>query len=210
MSIPLDAHGQPPRRLYRERVNDRLVAELLGLAKGAICDGAVTAAEARALGQWLDAHPEVVEGFPGDLIADRLRRIFADGRVDDDEREDLLALLRDLVGEPESHTGALNHATRLPLDDPPPALTFANQEFVLTGKFAYGTRKKCEQAITQRGGLVHSDVRLRTNVLVIGTFGSEAWIQSPYGRKILAAMDARNAGRPIRIVAEEHWVYHLR
>jgi NAD-dependent DNA ligase len=93
---------------------------------------------------------------------------------------------------------------------PPPALTFAGYEYVLTGRFAYGTRKKCEQAVVDRGGSVHSDVRARTNVLVIGTFGSEAWVRSSWGRKILAAMVARNAGRPIRIVAEEHWVAHLR
>jgi NAD-dependent DNA ligase len=206
----LDANGQPPRRLYRARVNDRLVAELLGVVRGAICDGIVTATEARALAQWVDSHPEVVQGFPGDLIAERLARIFADGHVNDDEREDLLTLLRDLVGEPAQHTGHLNHATRLPLDDPPPSLVFAGHEYCLTGKFAYGTRKGCEQAVIERGGTVHSDVRARTNVLVIGTFGSDAWVQSSWGRKILAAMDARNAGRAIRIVAEEHWVAHLR
>ena len=59
MTMPLDAHGQPPRRPYRERVNDRLVAELLGVVNGAICDGAVSDTEARALAQWIDSHPDV-------------------------------------------------------------------------------------------------------------------------------------------------------
>ena len=80
----------------------------------------------------------------------------------------------------------------------------------MTGKFSYGTRKKCEQAVIERGATVHSDVRPKTDVLVIGTFGSDASVQSTWGRKILAATDHRNAGRPIRIVAGEHWVGHLR
>ena len=118
MSMSHDAHGQPPRRYYR--VDDRLVAEPLGLVKGVVCDGVVTDTEAHALGHWVNSHPDVVAGFAGKVIAERLAPYLPDGRIDEDEREDLLTLLRGLVGEPAEHTGPLNHATRLPLDDPAP------------------------------------------------------------------------------------------
>jgi len=66
-------------------------------------------------------------------------------------------------------------------------LAFVGHEYVPTGKFAFGTLRKCEQAVIERSGIVHSDVRARTNVLVIGTFGSDSWAQSdacPFARSL--------------------------
>jgi hypothetical protein len=53
-------------------------------------------------------------------------------------------------------------------------------------------------------------VTLRTSFLVIGTFGSEDWAHSSFGRKIEKAMDLRRRGvSSIRIVGEDHWATAL-
>lgn len=55
---------------------------------------------------------------------------------------------------------------------------------MFTGKFAYGTRADCEREVSDRGSLCELTVTRRTSFLVIGTFGSEDWAHSSYGRKI--------------------------
>jgi BRCA1 C Terminus (BRCT) domain/GYF domain 2 len=207
----LDDHGQPRIRHFgAARRADRQINELLGIARGVIADGEVSVAEAHALARWLESNPDVLEVWPANVIAARLTRIFEDGHVDEEERGDLLALLQAATGERPEASVAMNGATRLPLCDPAPTLRFSGQVYVFTGKFAFGTRAACQQTVTARGGRCESDVNQKTNVLVIGTLGSENWAQSSFGRKIEKAVHYRANGVPVSIVSEEHWTSFLR
>lgn len=207
----LDEHGQPHNRRFNARRRaDRQVQELLGLARGIIADGEVSVAEADALARWFDANSDARTVWPVNIVAERLERIYADGKVDPDEQSDLLALLQAATGEQPDTPSAMNRATRLPLSEPAPQLRFVGQTYVFTGKFAYGTRAACEQVVTARGGTCDRGVTKQTNVLVIGTLGSEDWAQSSFGRKIETAVHYRDNGLPLVIVSEEHWVGYLR
>lgn len=208
MTIPLDAHGQPPRRFYAARVAERSISELLGLCKGMVCDGIISDAEARALQDWMAANPLAAHDYPGNVLARRLNRIFADHVIDEDERLDLYELLQAVVGTPDGDL-SVNRTTSLPLDEPPPPLIFPAWEYVFTGKLAFGTRRACEMAVLDRGGIIGKAVTLRTHVLVVGALGSIAWKESTHGTKILRALEIRDSGRPIHLVAESHWVQHL-
>jgi NAD-dependent DNA ligase len=194
-----------PRRFYADRVNDREVAELLGLCKGMIADGVVNEDEAIALKVWLRSHPDVAVAFPGKQLAERLDRIFADGVIQDDERAELETMVADLVGEPEDRSGEMNRSTRLPLTDPAPAIFFEGKEFVFTGNFCM-RRKECERLVTERAGRAWNDVTRRADYLVIGTVAADAWITAAWGNKILSAMQLRDEGHHIAIVAESHWL----
>lgn len=103
----------------------------------------------------------------------------------------------------------VNPTTDLPLDDPPPALVFADRTFLFTGAFVYGTRRECQQAVVARGGLFVEKAVQRMNVLVIGCIGSRDWIHSSFGRKIEAVMHLKRQGFQISTVDEHHWVTHL-
>jgi len=209
MAAQLDADGQPPRPYFAARVGERLVSELLGLCKGMICDGQVTEGEAHALKRWLAGHPDAIIEYPGKVLAERLSRIFLDGRVDSEEQAELNQLLLDLTGETPHHDQPLNLSTRLPTDEPVPTILFEDQEFVFTGRLLYATRSECEQAVIDRGGRVHNTVRRRTNFLVIGPIASAAWLESTHGRKIVRAVELRGQRVPIRIVSEESWIQAL-
>jgi NAD-dependent DNA ligase len=137
---------------------------------------------------------------------DRLVTIFEDGAVGDDERQDLAALLLDMVGEPEDLTGTMDRATRAGFDDPVPSILFEGRTFVLTGRFAYGARRRCEQTVTDRGGRVLPGVTTRTDYVVVGTFESVAWRAPTFGTKIEKAVESRSKGHPVAIIAEEHWI----
>lgn len=205
----INEDGQPPRGMYAGRVQYRLVSELLGLCKGMVCDGEISEGEALGLKRWVAGHPDVLTEYPGNVLGERLLRIFADGRVDADEREELSALLLDLTGETEERNQPMNLSTRLPLDDPPPTILFDGQVYVFTGRMLYATRAQCEQAVTDRGGRVDRSVTGRTTFLVVGPIASAAWIESTHGTKIVRAAELKNAGHPIRIVSEEHWIQGL-
>jgi NAD-dependent DNA ligase len=204
-----DDHGQPPKAFYAARVAKRLVSELLGLCKGMVCDGELSDNELAALRRWLAGHPDAAVLYPGKTIAERLLRIYEDGIITSDERQELNNLLLDLTGETEEHDQPLHLSTRLPFDEPTPTILFDGQEHVFTGRMLYGTRRDCEKKVVDRGGRVRNTVTKRTNFLVIGPIASGAWLESTHGRKILRAVELRSKGSQLRIVSEEAWIHAI-
>jgi hypothetical protein len=116
-----DPHGQPfNTRFNRAHRAERDLSEMLGLIKGVLADGVVTEGEAKLLKDWARHHPDATEVWPVDILKTRLDKIFADGRVDDAEREDLAELLQSIVGGTAGIITGQDAATTLPIDRPPP------------------------------------------------------------------------------------------
>src|SRR5688572_18505339 len=168
MPVIFDSDGQPPLGFNAQLRRDRALHEMLGLVKGVIVDGEVTTAEAEFLADWINANPDATASWPGKAMAERLVRIFRDGFVSDEEKEDLLYFLQQLVGAVPSQIVVANATTKLPLDQPPPVISFAGYEFVFTGKFIWGTRAACETEVATRGGMLGKSITHRTNFLVLG------------------------------------------
>jgi hypothetical protein len=209
---PLDAHGQPVNRQFnRLRRTERDISELLGLAKGMLVDGVITDKEATFLAAWGRNHPDALDTWPVDLIFQRLSTFFADGRIDDAERTELHDLLTSLVGGATTLVIGAEGSSTLPLDQPPPTIRWgANEVYVFSGRFAYGSRKHCESEAIVRQSVCEENVTKRTTFLVVGTFGSADWAQSNYGRKIQRAIELRSGGSPLHIVGEDRWVQALK
>jgi hypothetical protein len=202
----LDKHGQPFNlRFNRARRAERDVCELLGFARGLLADGVVTASEASLLHDWVGRHHDALDHWVVRTVHDRLAAHFEDGTIDDAERADLKNLLDRLVSGELSAVCNTDAATSLPLDQPPPLIEWADKTYVFTGKFAFGPRRDCERVVVERGGVCEPNVTMLTSFLVIGTFGSRDWVHTPFGRKIEKAVSYRDGGRPLRIVAEDHW-----
>lgn len=207
--VPLYEDGQPDPRLWARRAHERVVAELLGVCKGIILDGAVTEGEAVGLKDWIASHPDAASEYPGGVLAKRLDRIFADGRVTEDERLELSDLLHDVSGERPEASEAGDFASTAFFDDPLPTVLVDGKEYVFTGRMLHATRAECEKAVIDRGGSVQGYVRRRTDFLVVGPMGSAAWLQSTHGTKLLHAAALRDKGVPIHIIPEEHWIRAL-
>jgi hypothetical protein len=206
-----DADGQPNPHFNAWRRNDRAVHELIGFAKGILADGIVMPDEVIDLSRWILANAEPDSGWPIDVVCHRLNLILAHDTIEPEECEDLAHLLRDLVskGGAPVPTG-YNASTALPFTQPPPTpLEFSGRFYVLTGKFYYGPRTRCEQAIAARGGICSPSVTHKTNVLVIGSIGSRDWVHTSFGTKISHAIESQRKGNPIAIVGEEHWTRFL-
>jgi NAD-dependent DNA ligase len=87
----------------------------------------------------------------------------------------------------------------------PHPLVFASQQFVVTGKFAYGARSAVFEAIEALGGSPTDAAPTKTTYyLVVGVFASRGWINTSHGRKIEKAVQLREKGTGINIISEEH------
>jgi NAD-dependent DNA ligase len=196
------------RLFNRARMDHRLVNELIGLAHGIIADGAVNQAEAEYLFKWIVANAEQTANPVLNLLYGRVEQVLADGVLDPEEASDLLeTLTRFCAGDFE--IGETLKSTSLPLCEPAPTLSFGGSTFCFTGTFAFGSRKDCEKAVIDLGGIPGSLTRT-TRYLVIGAYATESWAHSSFGRKIEKAVDMRASGVPIAIVGESHWAEHLR
>jgi len=199
----LDQDGQPLGLAWNfRRRADAGIDELIGFVRGLLADGEISEAETISLAAWTLKHREIASDWPVNVLAKRLNRIFADGRVDDTEREDLKELLVEILGENEDPL--VTPSTSLPLCKPAPDVIFDQNVFVMTGKFAFGPRRICEAEVLARGGRVGTSVTLQTSYVVIGSVGSRDWIHSSWGRKIEKAARYRELC-PLAIVSERHW-----
>lgn len=194
-------------RFLGKQIGDRQVSELIGLARGLIADGEMNDREIEFLHKWLAASDSAHSNPMIGALIERLREIYADGYVDEDERADLTDFLIRLTGS-DFELGEVLKSTSLPIDDPAPPILFEGSRFALTGTFSYGKRIACEKAVIERGGVI-GGVAQSTRYLIIGEYATDAWAQSSFGRKIEQAVAWRSGGIPISIVSEEHWRRYL-
>lgn len=202
----IDEHGQPVSRAVNARRRaDRANDELIGLCRGMLADRRINQEEADFLSQWMEINPDVLNKYPGNLIHARVCEYLEDGILDADEKIELFEFIARMIGHTETPL-PVTTSTSLPFDMPMPDLIFDGCEFCLTGRFAYGTRMDCNLLIKSLGGSLCSTPLKRGCVVVIGFIGSPDWIHSTHGRKIEAAIEYRDAGHPISIVSEDHWM----
>jgi hypothetical protein len=204
-----DAHGQP-LRLFKANLENNVskaIDQLSGICAGILADGEVSDAEAKFFGQWVRKYAPYEPVWPFTEILQRVERIFADGRIDDDERGELKVVMEALCGYTETANPAETYAIALPLDSPQPhPVSFPEHSFVVTGRFAYGTRAKVVGAVSALGGIATDGFPNReSHYLVIGTFASRDWYATNYGRKIERAVELRSSGTGIAIISEDHW-----
>jgi NAD-dependent DNA ligase len=181
-------------------VVDPKLTELLSVCRRLIEDGVLLDSEVHYLNRWLQQHSRVASRFPGQQIGARLKRIFADGVISDEERSELLALLRKATresSEPQTPSAPL---VELALTNPPPPIEFLNRHFCLTGRFYGGSVKWCRHQIEKRGGDVQNQVDASTDYLLIGAAGDTdpgVVKAAPLFRETL------------KIISEAHWLRSL-
>lgn len=196
------------RSRVANRIQERLIDELIGISRGVIADGVVDEEEAIFIAQWIESHREIADRWPVNVLCVRLAEMLKDGVLSDLQQEELLETLRELTGE-RSLFQESNRSTSLPLDKPAPAVEFQDRKFCLTGRFVFGPIIECEETIAELGGEIVQAPGRDTDYLVIGEIGSPDWVHATFGRSIERAVELREQGNPIRIISEEHWVDQL-
>jgi hypothetical protein len=204
-----DEHGQPFRISKANYDNNvsKSIDQLYGLCAGILADGIICDAEIQFFYDWVQKFNTYEPIWPFTDILSRLDRIFADGKIDDDERSDLAEIMKQITGHNLYEAPQETFSSELPLDVPAPeCIHFAGNEFVPTGRFAFGTRQKVADAILSLNGIVKDSMPTqKTRYLIIGIFASRDWYHTNYGRKIERAVELRESGHTISIISEEYW-----
>ena len=206
------ADGEPTPKSRARRLQERTrleqgLAEIVGIVRGVVADGSVSADEAERLARWTRENPDVAVRWPVNLLHRRLEHIFRDGRVDSAERRHLGAILGQLAQNPAGLD--LSLATDLPLDRPQPEVLFEGRTFVFAGELAFGPQRACEREVRELGGQTERTVSRRTDYLVLGSLGGDDWSQSSYGALIDEVVQYRMRGVPVAVISEEHWAEAL-
>ena len=188
----------------QDRVEDRSISEMIGIAKGLVSDGVINEFEVDFLVTWVKSNSQL-NCWPFNVLQDRIGVMLEDGVIDSQEREELFSLLKSLIGEKPVAEHISSFATTLPLTKPVPEILFEGKSFCFTGKFAFGLRKDCEKAVAQRGGIISDGVTKKLDYLVIGLMGNEDWAHSTFGRKIQKAIDYNEKDANIVILGEDDW-----
>lgn len=179
--------------------------ELLGLLDGVAANEQLHDKEVNELVYWLNKHPDVAAQWPGDVIADRLRRILADGIITTPERIEFIELIKQVTGTRLEETGQVTGSSTEFFEDEVSELLFDKKCFCFTGKFISGTRDYIEKLSTDRGASTSRSVTKKVDYLVIGIEASRDWKFASYGRKIEQAINLKRAGVPILILTERRW-----
>jgi len=201
--------GGRARALHAQRRVEQGLAEMFGLVRGVAADGLVSADEATRLSEWTRANPEVASRWPANMLARRLERIFADGRLESRERERLSAMLSQLAENSSGLALGFPLATDLPITRPEPDVTFEGQTFVFAGQMAYGPTHQCEREVIELGGTCERGINRRTDYVVIGSLGAGDWMQSDFGTLVDEVVQYRARGVRIAVITEEHWAAAL-
>jgi NAD-dependent DNA ligase len=184
----------------------RAIEHLNGLVSGMLADGVLQDLEIHYLNTWLAENADVATNWPGSAIAQAVRHVLADRKIEPTEREHLVDILKRLSSNDFSDTGAVSdEATTLPINDAV-TLTLPNQSVCHTGEFLFGTRAAVERASLKAGAMAVDRVTSRTDILVIGTRVSPSWRHTSYGAKIERACELQEKGHSIEIVSERRWL----
>ena len=93
------------------------------------------------------------------------------GILEPDEQKELLETLREITGGTGTYEER-SKSTTLPITHPEPDIQFEGSTFSLTGRFVFGTKQECEEAIEDLGGIVVPAPTTEMDYLVIGELGS--------------------------------------
>lgn len=184
------------------------ISDLMGIAKGLICDESLNDREIHFLNDWLAKHENISLLWPGSVLHPRLKAVLADGVVTEDERTYLTETLQKLIGGTLEELSEQCHVTELAFDSVE-QITFPNTRFCLTGNFVFAKKNLCHEAIARRGGLVAETVSRKVAYLVVGGMGSPEWKHGSFGTKVESAMKLKSEGANLRIIKEDHWASAL-
>ncbi|WP_375322762.1 BRCT domain-containing protein [Aliivibrio logei] len=189
---------------------DALTNQLLGFLQGITSDDHLNDQEIMKLNDLLNKNNEATEKWPGNVIKTRLNSILADGIIDEEERTDLLQMLKGICGQQFTDTGLAECTATDCFAKDIIIESIENKHICFTGKFMSGNRKIIESIATKHKANTRKDVVQALDYLVIGSMASRDWKFTSHGRKIEAALSNQQKGLPVKIISEETWIEYIK
>lgn len=181
--------------------------ELQGICHGILADGHINDTEVHVLKKWVDNNQHLSTFYPYDELYSLLSNVLEDGKVDERERTILKAHFNEFVSLNDKQlVGRVTHETQnVPIKGIcaiDPEIDFDGKQFCFTGVSHNATRREIAQTIDDLGGKFINTISGKTDYLIVGGEGSDAWTFACYGRKVEKAIKLRKQGGNVVIVHE--------
>lgn len=196
-------------RSYSEPDWEAGINTLLGYIQGLIADQALNDVEIHHISAWLNENGHLTDYYPANILTSRISRILADGIVTEDERDELLEVLRAVTGDHFDETGIPTGTSNYFVGEHVESLDYTNKLVCVTGKFAAGPRQTIKRICEEMGATVVDNVTQQMHVLIVGPISSPDWRFTSHGRKIEKALLLKNQGFAVTIITEETWLRHI-
>ena len=197
-----------PQKPYYDAITSSLQL-LNGIIAGIMADGHIDDAEIYAFRDWMAQNNFLSGCYPFDEIESLISSILLDGKIDETEREMLMAFLGNFIDTTVSvninqkdldvlkQKYSISGICSVCQD-----IAFKGNVFCFTGKSNHATRNDIAQIITEHGGIFKNNVTQNTRYLIVGADGNPCWTYSCYGRKIEEAVNLRKNGQKLSIINE--------
>ena len=146
-----------------------------------------------SLSNWLDYYKEISECEYYDDIYERVSTIIIDGRISEEEYDDLISLINNLY-HPDSE---IYNCFAEDIN------TYNGKNVCVTGEFENIARARVESILISHGAAIKNTPTSKTDYVIVGSKGSAAWSCGNYGSKIKKALDLIQSGKNIGIISEE-------
>ena len=146
-----------------------------------------------SLSNWLDYYKEISECEYYDDIYERVSAIIIDGKISEEEYNDLISLINDLY-HPDDE---IFNCFAEDID------TYNGKNVCVTGEFENIARARVESILISLGAVIKNTPTSKTDYVIVGSKGSSAWSCGNYGSKIKKALDLIQNGKNIGIISEE-------
>lgn len=191
----------------------RSVQTLQGICHGILADNQIKDAEVAGIISWIDDHAFLEGTYPYDELRTLLNSILADMVITSDELNKLKAFLGEFVDCTVSYNVSQAEIDELRslynvggLCALHPNIIIAEHSFCFTGESSRASRGEMEQLVIEQGGRTVKNVSGKTDYLVIGDYGSDAWVFACYGRKVEKALEIRrNGGKVVILNESDFW-----
>lgn len=185
---------------------DALINQLLGFLQGITSDDALNDKEILKLKAMIESNSLILNTFPANKIHRRLEAILEDGVIDEDERSELLAMLKSICGQQFTDTGSAECGATDFFGEPIKLSSVENKAVCFTGKFIAGSRKVMAALAKANDADVRGGVARDLDYLIIGSMASRDWMFTSHGRKIEAVMNNQKLGCSTKIINESTWM----
>ena len=185
------------------------INELIGLLCGIAADDVLKDSEIQTVIDWTAENDNTLAEWPINIILKRLDGIIIDGEISDENRAQLLEMIKQITGVHFSETGTASASTTEFFEDNIDSIIHDGSSFCFTGVFMTGTRTVVQNIAKEKGAKTTKDVSKNTNYLVIGATANADWRFASYGRKIERALQLKADNHPITIITEQTWLQHV-
>ena len=164
---------------------------LQGILLGVTCDGVLTEDEVYAVKQWLNDYKYLSGNYPFDVAYSEIEDALEDGILEPAELQHLLKKFQELIDPVKTRHDTQNLSE------------FNNKVVCLSGEFSHGSKSDIGAVLEEAGATLHDTMTKKVDILIVGNFGSEAWLCGNYGGKVKKAVEMQNKGLPIKIITED-------